>query len=202
MEAKRSTPLHNSMQKALEMIHASEGGDKPREIFEPLHLACETKNNKIMIASLDCISMLISYSFFAEEDSDQSLPSPLPSPTFHIQGSMSRSQTNIPQLSLVDLVVYTIMSCHSETTPEAASLQVVKALLALVLSPTIYMHHSSLLKVIRTIYNVFLLSMDTVNQMVAQGGLTHMVHHIFTCCRPGHNSSEDMSSLRPSVSSD
>ena len=202
-EARRSAPLRDSAQKALEMIRAGEGGDKPREIFEPLRLACETRNDKLMIASLDCISKLISYSFFAEEGSNQSLPSPPPSPTLHARGSLSGSQTNIPQPSLVDLVVYTITSCHSETTPEAVSLQVVKALLALVLSPTIYVHHSSLLKVIRTVYNVFLLSTDPVNQMVAQGGLTQMVHHIFTRCRPGQsNNSEDVSSLRPSVSSD
>ena len=202
-EAKRSAPLHDSAQKALEMVRAGQGGDQPREIFEPLRLACETRSEKLMIASLDCISKLISYSFFAEEVSAQSLPSPPPSPGLHARHSMSASQTNIPQPSLVDLVVYTITSCHSEATPEAVSLQVVKALLALILSPTIYVHHSSLLKAVRTVYNVFLLSTDPVNQMVAQGGLTQMVHHIFTRCRPSRpNNSEDTSSLRPSVSSD
>lgn len=40
-------------------------------------------------------------------------------------------------------------------------------------------HQSSLLKAIRTVYNVFLLSTDASNQVVAQGGLTQMVHHIF-----------------------
>ncbi|KAL4081834.1 hypothetical protein V8B97DRAFT_2031217 [Scleroderma yunnanense] len=202
-EAKRSAPLRDSAQKALEMIRVGQGGDRPREIFEPLRLACETRSEKLMIASLDCISKLISYSFFAEEASDPSLASPPSSPALHARHSMSASQTDIPQPSLVDLVVYTITSCHSETTPEPVSLQVVKALLALILSPTIYVHHSSLLKAVRTVYNVFLLSTDPVNQMVAQGGLTQMVHHIFTRCRPSQsNNSEDTSSLRPSVSSD
>jgi brefeldin A-inhibited guanine nucleotide-exchange protein len=62
-------------------------------------------------------------------------------------------------------------------------LQIVKALLSLVLSSTILVHHSSLLKAVRTVYNVFLLSSDPVNQMVAQGGLTQMVHHVFTRCK-------------------
>jgi brefeldin A-inhibited guanine nucleotide-exchange protein len=195
-EAKRSTPLRESAQKALEMIRAGEGGDRPREIFEPLRLACETRSEKLMIASLDCISKLISYSFFAEPSSAQALSSPPPSP--HLQGRSSisgASHSSLPQPSLVDLVVHTITTCHSETTPETVSLQVVKALLSLVLSPTIYVHHSSLLKAVRTVYNVFLLSTDAVNQMVAQGGLTQMVHHIFTRC-----SSPDGASPRSHVS--
>lgn len=182
-EAKRSLPLRDSAHNALEMVRAGKGGDRPREIFEPLRLACETRSEKLMIASLDCISKLISYSFFAEESSAPLLPSPPPSPALQGRRSMSGSQSSIPQPSLVDLVVHTITACHGETTPETVSLQVVKALLALILSPTIYVHHSSLLKAVRTVYNVFLLSTDPVNQMVAQGGLTQMVHHVFTRCR-------------------
>ncbi|KAG7096991.1 hypothetical protein E1B28_004386 [Marasmius oreades] len=177
-EAKRSTTLRESTQHALELIRNDQGGDRPREVFEPLRLACETRNDKLMIASLDCISKLISYSFFAEPPSNQlNYSSPPPSPGLSGKPSTENSS------SLVDLVTNTIAACHSETTPEAVSLQIVKALLALVLSPTIFVHHSSLLKAVRTVYNVFLLSTDPVNQMVAQGGLTQMVHHVFTRCR-------------------
>ncbi|KZT24537.1 hypothetical protein NEOLEDRAFT_1094323 [Neolentinus lepideus HHB14362 ss-1] len=185
-EARRSAPLRDSVKRALDMVHAGEGGDRPREIFEPLRLACETRNEKLMVTSLDCISKLISYSFFVEATpaSAEGLPSPPPSPGLGPRNSMSAaSQTNIPPISLVDLVVHTITSCHTETTPETVSLQIVKALLALVLSSTILVHQSSLLKTVRTVYNVFLLSTDPVNQMVAQGGLTQMVHHVFTRCK-------------------
>ncbi|KAF5393632.1 hypothetical protein D9757_000052 [Collybiopsis confluens] len=176
-DAKRSTPLKESTQTALELIRNNQGADHPREIFEPLRLACETRNEKLMIASLDCISKLISYSFFAEQPSsaisDYSSPPNSPSP----------SDDN--PLGLVDLVAHTITACHTETAPDAVSLQIVKALLSLVLSSTVLVHHSSLLKAVRTVYNVFLLSADPVNQMVAQGGLTQMVHHVFTRCRIG-----------------
>lgn len=174
-EARRSTHLRESALRALKLIHSNEAGDQPREIFEPLRLACETRNDKLMVASLDCISKLISYSFFEDDGTSvHALPSPPPSP--HPVGSA-------PLPSLVDLVAHTITSCHSEATPDAVSLQIVKALLALVLSHTILVHHSSLLKAVRTVYNIFLLSTDPVNQMVAQGGLTQMVHHVFTRCR-------------------
>lgn len=197
-EAKRSADLRDSAQHALEMVRSGQGGDRPREIFEPLRLACETRNEKLMIASLDCISKLISYSFFAESSSTHSLPSPPPSPGPQSPGS---SHAHAPSPSLVDLVAHTVTACHTETTPETVSLQIVKALLSLVLSPTILVHQSSLLKAVRTVYNVFLLSTDPVNQMVAQGGLTQMVHHVFTRCKT--NTSTDQvdttSAFRASV---
>lgn len=183
-EAKKSPPLKDAVQHALEMVRAGEGGDRPREIFEPLRLACETRNEKLMVASLDCISKLISYSFFAESPSQpfSRMTSP-PTPRATSPPPGGPSQENIADLSLVDIVVHTVTSCHSEATPDSVSLQIVKALLSLALSSTILVHHSSLLKAVRTVYNVFLLSSDPVTQTVAQGGLTQMVHHVFTRCR-------------------
>ena len=180
-EAKKSTPLRETTQRALELVRADRAGDSPREIFEPLRLACETRTEKLMIASLDCITKLISHSFFVDDSSPHlaSLPSPPPSP-----GPGRRdSHSSLPEPSLVDLVVHTITSCHTETSADAVSLQVVRALLALVLSSTILVHQSSLLKAVRTVYNVFLMSNDPVNQTVAQGSLTQMVNHVFTRCK-------------------
>ncbi|KAI0092054.1 hypothetical protein BDY19DRAFT_983580 [Irpex rosettiformis] len=186
-DARRSQPLKDSVQRALELVKSGEGGDRPREIFEPLRLACETRNEKLMIASLDCISKLISYSFFAEPVSSrtpQALPSPPPSPGPGARASVSSAPpADARDMALVDLVVNTITSCHTEATPETVSLQIVKALLALVLSSTIFVHQSSLLKAVRTVYNVFLLSVDPINQTVAQGGLTQMVNHVFARCK-------------------
>lgn len=197
-EAKRSAPLRESVQRALELAKSGQGGDRPREIFEPLRLACETRNEKLMIASLDCISKLISYSFFVENTDSQPLPSPPPSPAANGRHSISTgSNVNLPAISLVDVVVHTITSCHSETTPDPVSLQIVKALLALVLSSTILVHGSSLLKAVRTVYNVFLLSSDPVNQTVAQGGLTQMVNHVFSRVKlePSWSRSESTTTL-------
>lgn len=175
-EAKRSSALRDSTQHALDLIKEVKAGEHPRAIFEPLRLACETRNEKLMIASLDCIAKLISHSFFVEDA--------LPTPALYASPPTSPSGAHQPGASdsLQDLVAHTITSAYTETTPDAVSLQIVKALLALVLSSTILVHHSSLLKAVRTVYNVFLLSQDPVNQMVAQGGLTQMVNHVFSRC--------------------
>jgi brefeldin A-inhibited guanine nucleotide-exchange protein len=182
-EAKRSQPLKEATQRALDMVKAGEGGDRPREIFEPLRLACETRNEKLMVASLDCMSKLISHSFFVEPHAELNRFVSPSTPRATSPPPGAASEENIGEPSLVDVVVHTVTSCHTETTSDAVSLQIVKALLSLVLSSTILVHHSSLLKVIRTVYNVFLLSADPVTQTVAQGGLTQMVHHVFTRCR-------------------
>jgi brefeldin A-inhibited guanine nucleotide-exchange protein len=180
-EAKRSTTLRDATQRALDMINAE--NDElidSRLLFEPLRLACETRSEKLMVASLDCISKLISYNFFNESTPPQHDTLPLP-----------------------DLIVHTVTSAYSEATSDAVSLQIVKSLLALVLSTSIVVHHSSLLKAVRTIYNVFLLSQNSSNQLVAQGGLTQIIHHVFSRCKANKSSGqleEDFVGERPPLS--
>jgi brefeldin A-inhibited guanine nucleotide-exchange protein len=176
-EAKRLPALRDAVANALQLVESGTTADKPREIFEPLRLACETGNEKLMVTSLDCISKLVSYAFFVEDLS--------PTAANHAHayssppGSPSASNAGGLPTSLADLVTHTITSCYTESTPDAVSLQIVKALLQIVLSPHTLVHHSSLLRAVRTVYNIFLLSPSPVTQNVAQGGLTQMVHHIF-----------------------
>jgi brefeldin A-inhibited guanine nucleotide-exchange protein len=118
----------------------------------------QTTSVPILITSLDLLSKLISHSFFSEPDGPPKGLPPLP-----------------------DLITHTITLSYSETSPPQVALQVVKALMAIVLSTDkgMLVHQSSLLKAVSTVYNVFLLSNDPANQVVAQGGLTQMVHHVF-----------------------
>ncbi|CAJ0857058.1 5025_t:CDS:2, partial [Entrophospora sp. SA101] len=82
--------------------------------------------------------------------------------------------------NLIDLVIDTICDCFvGENTDDKVQLQIIKALLAAVSSIDIPVHHSSLLKSIRTSYNIFLLSKNPTNQTVAQGTLTQMVNQVF-----------------------
>ena len=202
-EARRSVPLKEAVDNALSMVRSGQGGDKPREIFEPLRLACESGNEKLMIASLDCISKLISYSFFVDNETPAEhgmTPPGSPNPSAQ-RNSFAASQTNLRPPNLVDLVTHTITACHTETTSDAVSLQIVKALLSLVLSSTILVHQSSLLKAVRTVYNIFLLSPDPVNQTVAQGGLTQMVHHVFSRCKLNLSKSSDSIVSETTISS-
>lgn len=185
-EAKRSAPFRDSITHALELVKSGKASERPREIFEPLRMAVETHSEKLMVTGLDCIAKLVSYGFFAEDVlPEQAYNSPPPSPAPGAKaGSSEQSSAQMP---LADLVTNTVTAAYTDSTPDPVSLQIVKALLSLVLSPTILVHHSSLLKAVRTVYNVFLLSNDAVNQMVAQGGLTQMVNHVFARCKVGED---------------
>ena len=176
-EAKKSASFSAAAQRALELC-SQEGPSNsaylhPREIFEPLRLAIsnpQTTSVPILITSLDLLSKLVSHSFFSEPNGPPKGLSPLP-----------------------DLITHTITLAYSETSPPQVALQVVKALMAIVLSTDkgMLVHQSSLLKAVRTVYNVFLLSNDAPNQIVAQGGLTQMVHHVFSrVVRPNPNIGE------------
>lgn len=154
-EAKKNPALLQAAQKALDLCKGNEAYTQPRAILEPLRLGCETHSEKLIIPALDLLAKLVSHSFFYEPSPPEGQP------------------------PLADLIAHIITMSYTENSSPAVGLQVVKALLSLVLSPTLLIHQSSLLKAVRTVYNVYLLSSDTTNQMIAQGGLTQMVHHIF-----------------------
>ncbi|KAL7423231.1 guanine nucleotide exchange protein for ADP-robosylation factor [Cryptotrichosporon argae] len=162
-EARKSPSFLVAAQRALDLCQAGGGAAHahPRDIFEPLRLAIsnpQTTSVPILITSLDLLAKLVSHSFFSEPHGPPKGLSPLP-----------------------DLITHTITLSYSEASPPQVALQVVKALMAVVLSTDrgMLVHQSSLLKAVRTVYNVFLLSNDHANQVVAQGGLTQMVQHVF-----------------------
>ncbi|KAI4216052.1 MAG: hypothetical protein LQ351_001548 [Letrouitia transgressa] len=164
-EARRKKPLGDAVTKVLSSIRQPEGGPTPEEIFEPLRLATETSSIPLTTTSLDCIGKLISYSYF-------SAPTPAIEP-----GAVPKHPLPPP---LIERAIETICDCfQDEATPAEIQLQIVKSLLAAVLNDKIIVHGAGLLKAIRQVYNIFLLSKSSANQQVAQGTLTQMVGTVF-----------------------
>ena len=157
-DAKRIPALRAAAQKSLDILREPGGvgvgagavDDRREEVLESLKLACETRTNALMITSLDAIGKLVSYGFFNPPSS--SVPDEQGSgldPESDLSMSAKESfvrDTKSEQLS--DAVVDTICSCFieapsgpaaaamqaaSNTGPDAANLQIVKALLTLVL---------------------------------------------------------------------
>ncbi|PKI83678.1 guanine nucleotide exchange protein for ADP-robosylation factor [Malassezia vespertilionis] len=165
-DARRSKELKESVAAALDMVRRATAREQvqdavldPRVVFEPLRLACRTRNIALQTTSLDCIAKLVSYAFFAEDDEgtlrDEAVP-------------------------LADLVVETICDCYHDQLDERISVQIVKALLACVLSTSIRVHQSSLLRSVRTVYNIFLMSKTPGTQAIAQGSLSQMISYVFS----------------------
>lgn len=163
-EARKRKPLETAVQKALAVTKQPNGSPDPEVIFEPLRLATQSASVLLVTASLDCIGKLISYSYFSAGASENS----------------SRSSTEEPKPPLIDRAIETICNCfEDETTPAEVQLQIVKSLLAAVLNDKFIVHGSGLLRAVRQVYNIFLLSKSSANQQVAQGTLTQMVGTVF-----------------------
>lgn len=163
-EAQRYKQLSEAVQEALEAIkeHEPELPD-PEIVFYPLQLATKSPSVQLTTTALDCIGKLISYSYF-------SVPS-------HDSPQEDGAEQQAP---LIERAIDTICDCfQGDTTPVDIQRQIVQSLLAAVLNDKIVVHGAGLLKAVRQVYNVFLLSRSTNNQQMAQGTLTQMVGTVF-----------------------
>ncbi|GAA5940878.1 Arf family guanine nucleotide exchange factor SEC7 [Sporobolomyces koalae] len=176
----------------------------PHLVFLPLRLACETKSLPLMITALDCIGKLVSYDFFVDDKSalERSL---MPDTTLRDDDNESvigGATTSIEHLPLADQITSTVCDCFSPspagtaaststssssssiasqpTTPhDTLLLRLLSCLLSLILSSSLPVHQSALLKAVRTVYNVFLLGRAGTVQTVAQATLGQIVGGVF-----------------------
>ncbi|GAA5897123.1 hypothetical protein JCM8208_003734 [Rhodotorula glutinis] len=176
----------------------------PHVVFAPLRLACETRSLPVMITALDCLGKLVSYDFFVEQhdpdapqlalgrdDDNESLVG-------GAAGAAGASQVNLEALPLADQITSTVCDCFSPSPSNSSSssssssstsaattqhdtllLRLLSCLLSLILSSSLPVHQSALLKAVRTVYNVFLLGRAGTVQTVAQATLGQIVGGVF-----------------------
>lgn len=162
-EAQKNKQLGDLSKQALDAIKEQDQLPDPEVVFRPLQLATKSNNVQLTTSALDCIGKLISYSYFSVPSKDD--------------GAEDADKAPPP---LIERAIDTICDCFAgETTAPEVQLQIVKSLLAAVLNDKIVVHGAGLLKAVRQVYNVFLLSRSTANQQVAQGTLTQMVGTVF-----------------------
>ena len=188
----RNKQLSELVQKAPTTIEKNENQlPDPEVIFAPLQLATKSGTIPLTTTALDCIGKLISYSYFSAPSGSHSTQDDAP------EGAQ--------QAPLIERAIDTICGCfQGEMTAVEIQLQIVKSLLAAVLNDKIVVHGAGLLKAVRQVYNVFLLSRSTANQQVAQGTLTQMVGTVFERVKTRLHMKEarsDLGKLKPSASS-
>ncbi|KAI1173234.1 guanine nucleotide exchange factor [Nemania sp. FL0916] len=173
-EAQRNKQLAELAETAVRAI--KEGGSQapePNVVFAPLQLATKTGSSQLINAALDSIQKLISSSYFSDH-------APLTAADASSDGPDSAAASASASASLLDRAIDTICDCfQGETTPVDVQRHIVQALLAAVLNDKVVVHGAGLLKAVRQVYNVFLLSRSTDNQQAAQGTLTQMVGMVF-----------------------
>ncbi|KAH8650990.1 putative guanyl-nucleotide exchange factor [Xylariales sp. PMI_506] len=163
-EAQRNKQLIDLTEKALKAIKEADSEQpEPDVIFAPLQLATKSANSQLTNIALDCIGKLISSSYL-------SLPS----------DADATQQDGTERAPLIDRAIDTICDCfQGETTVVDVQRHIVQALLAAVLNDKVVVHGAGLLKAVRQVYNIFLLSRSTDTQQAAQGTLVQMVNIVF-----------------------
>lgn len=163
-EAQRNKQLAELTEKALKAIKEEETQlPDPQVVFAPLQLATKTGSSQLINTALDCIQKLTSSSYFSVN-----------------VATGGAQEDGTEQAPMIDRAIDTICDCfQGETTPVDVQRHIVQALLAAVLNDKIVVHGAGLLKAVRQVYNVFLLSRIPENQQAAQGTLTQMVGMVF-----------------------
>lgn len=167
----RHKPLTESLEKAQAALKEADPRlPDPEVIFAPLQLASRSGNVQLSTTALDCIGKLVSSSYFSVTSE----------PTSETAADDATAAAPEHRAPLIERAIDTICDCfQGETTPIEIQLQIVKSLLAAVLNDKIVVHGAGLLKAVRQVYNVFLLSRNTNNQQIAQGTLVQMVGTVF-----------------------
>lgn len=150
------------------------------QVFEVLRACCRTKSSRIQLKSLDCLSKL--FSFRALDESLLVNPPDSMASNDQTQETPTTGITPPPKQKLIDAAIDTIADCfQGESTDYRVELQIVKALSSCILveDSASLCHGASLLKAVRTIYNVFIFSLSGSNQGIAQATLTQIVSAVF-----------------------
>lgn len=150
-------------------------------VFEALRSSCRTKSPSIVVKALDCLSKLFSFQAL-DETILVNPPDSMAANDQHQDSATANGITPPPKFKLIDAAVDTIADCfEGEGTDEKVELQVVRALASCILTEdsTSSCHGASLLKAVRQIYNIFIFSLSSTNQGIAQATLTQIVNSVF-----------------------
>ncbi|KAL6580183.1 Brefeldin A-inhibited guanine nucleotide-exchange protein 5 [Orobanche minor] len=132
-------------------------GAEAELVLNPLRLAFETKNTKVVELALDCLHKLIEYN--------------------HLEGDPGLDGGKDAQLfaDILNMVCRTV----DNSSPDSTTLQVLKVLLTAVASTKLRVHGELLLEVIKVCYNIALHSKSPINQATSKAMLTQMLSIIF-----------------------
>ncbi|KAL3523231.1 hypothetical protein ACH5RR_016065 [Cinchona calisaya] len=153
----RPTSIGGNITAALANAGHTLGGAEAELLLNPLRLAFETKNAKVLELALDCLHKLIAYDHL---EGDPGLDGGINGPLF----------TDILNM---------VCSCVDNSSPDSTTLQVLKVLLTAVASAKFRVHGEVLLGVIRVCYNIALNSKSPINQATAKAMLTQMISIVF-----------------------
>ncbi|KAJ3313350.1 guanine nucleotide exchange protein for ADP-robosylation factor [Boothiomyces sp. JEL0838] len=176
-EIRRNEAFKKAITSALEALDNPASTANPLAIFKPFQLACQSKDPEVNIIAIDCLGKLFTYNYwkFASEVRIEKHEIKKKDEEEEIDGD------NDGTSEMITFVIDTICDTFvGEGTDEKVQLQIIKALQAALTNTdsSFSLHGATLLKAIRTTYNIFLLSKSNDVQTIAQGTVTQMVQNV------------------------
>ncbi|KAI8898774.1 hypothetical protein BC833DRAFT_417312 [Globomyces pollinis-pini] len=180
---KRNEQFRAAIKNALDALDRPNEASNSLAVFKPFQIACQSGSPELITIAIDCLGKLFSYNYWKN------------SVGIHVDELKEKNNENVKKDSeeddgdnggtseMISFVIDTICdSFVGEITDEKVQLQIIKALQAALTTTesSINLHGSTLLKAIRTTYNIFLLSKSNDVQIVAQGTVTQMVQSVFS----------------------
>ncbi|CAN1217020.1 Brefeldin A-inhibited guanine nucleotide-exchange protein 5 [Linum perenne] len=163
-------PVSNSRTVSIALANAGHtlDGSEAELVLNPLRLAFQSKNLKILEPALDCLHLV------------QSVYAPNVQKLIaydHLEGDPGLDGgKNVP---LFTDILNMVCNCVDNSSPDSTILQVLKVLLTAVASTKFRVHREPLLGVIRICYNIALHSKSPVNQATSKAMLTQMISIVF-----------------------
>jgi Sec7-like guanine-nucleotide exchange factor len=169
--------------------------DRANLLLHPLKLACETKDDSMVSLAIDCLEKLLAHGF-ATSDMPYQPPNitglesrksffggkqPEAAASTAAAGAAPRSPksgSSDHSDLLMGQIVTTVCNCANNN--EDIQLQVIRALLTSVSTPSCALHGKLLLTAIKTIYNIFLQTKSVPTQTTAKASLSQIVGIAFS----------------------
>ncbi|KAL3231610.1 Protein transport protein SEC7 [Nakaseomyces bracarensis] len=180
-DLKKYPNVQKSIERALDRLKETSSTEAIDSIlvFEALRGCCRTASSRVQSKALDGLSKLFS---FHALDEGVLVNLPDANATNDQTSEQGEGVNPPPKQKLIDAAIDTIADCfQGESTDERVELQIVRALSGCILveDAASNCHGASLLKAIRTIYNIFIFSLNASNQGIAQATLTQIVGAVF-----------------------
>ncbi|KAJ3355443.1 guanine nucleotide exchange protein for ADP-robosylation factor [Entophlyctis luteolus] len=193
-------------------------------IFLPFQVACQSNQSLLATTAIDCLGKLFTYNYWGRIKEKKTEESTITKVAIKVADSKNPPKKSESEFSdrfdgfdadgydngsedgIVGLVVRTICETFiGESTDDKLQLQIIKALLSSISTADsrCAVHGASLMRAIRTTFNIFLLAKSPTTQMMAQTTLQQMVQSIFGKVSPSNQpqGSFDSESLEINVTS-
>ena len=175
------------VQKATTALEILRTNQMPPEelIFEPLKLACEQSAIEAKILALDCLSKIFTFNLFTKpiywdyKNTSTNSSKKATTTTADLDTGLDVSIKE-GKVLLIEAAINVIVSCYEgEGTDERVELQIIRGLTNAIVNESMPVHGKVLLQAIRQINNIFLISLSTINQGLAQAALIQIVDSVY-----------------------